>query len=296
VSRHLVIGATGQVGQALMAALEAAQVEAIGTGHTRAAGLQADLGDPAALSKLLDDVCPAMIWLVGAYTHVDGCEEDEERSRRVNFEGPARAAAWAGAHGAGLAFFSTDYVFDGTDGPYGEEAPTHPLSVYGRDKRDAEEAVLSVPRGLVLRTAWVYSWEAKPRNFCQRLAINLRAGKPATIPADQWGNPTYAPDLAAAALALWQQEATGLYHAAGEAIMTRAAFAVGIADAFGLDPGLITPVRTADLNQRAPRPLQAGLRLDRLRHTIGSVPRPPDEVLPLLAAAHGNSLDRFDVN
>jgi dTDP-4-dehydrorhamnose reductase len=289
---HLILGATGQVGQALMATLRARGETVVGTGLTHAADITVDLGEPAAVRAVLTRVAPDVVWVVGAFTHVDACEADPVRSRRVNRDGPAAVAAWATVRTVPVLFFSTDYVFDGSHGPYAEEDAPRPLSVYGRDKRAAEEAVLATPGGLVLRTAWVYSWEADPKNFCQRLALNLARGERATVPADQWGNPTYAPDLAEAAIALWQRATTGIVHVAGPAVMTRYDFACQIAEAFDLDPGLIEAVPTAALAQRAPRPLHGGLRVERLARLLGTVPRPPGAVLPLLKASFAAQRER----
>jgi dTDP-4-dehydrorhamnose reductase len=287
MSRHLVLGATGQVGQALTGTLVARGETVVGTGYRRSSDVTLDLGDAGALERVLDDVSPDVVWVVGAYTHVDGCEADPERSARINRDGPRVAVAWAAAHGARLVFYSTDYVFDGISGPYSEDDAPHPLSVYGMHKRAAETTVLKrLPtRGLVIRTAWVYSWEPEPKNFMQRLALNLARGDTARIPDDQWGNPTYAPDLAEASVELLEQGASGVMHVAGEAIMTRLAFARLIADSFGLSTGAVTGVPTASLGQAAPRPLRAGLKVDRCRQAIGRVPRSPEAVLPLLARA-----------
>lgn len=287
MSRHLVLGATGQVGQALTETLVARGETVFGTGYRHPSDLTVDLGDTGAVRAVLDSVSPDVVWVVGAYTHVDGCEADPERSARVNRDGPRAAATWAAAHGARLVFYSTDYVFDGISGPYGEDDAPHPLSVYGMHKRAAETTVLKrLPsRGLVIRTAWVYSWEPEPKNFMQRLALNLARGDTARIPDDQWGNPTYAPDLAEASVDLLERGLSGVVHVAGETIMTRLAFARLIAESFGLSPGAVTGVPTATLGQAAPRPLRAGLKVERCRQAIGRVPRGPDAVLPLLAQA-----------
>lgn len=285
--RVLILGSTGQVGSALMARFQTRDIDVRGTGYTRAADLPLDLGDPDAVRDTLEAARPDLILVVGAYTHVDGCEQDPEKSRRVNNAGPRAAVEWAAAHGARVVLYSTDYVFDGEDGPYGEDDAVHPLSRYGADKRAAEEAVLELKdRGLVLRTAWVYSWEDPPKNFMQRLALNLAAGNPARIPSDQWGNPTYAPDLARATDELVVQGASGVFHVAGEDILTRADFARLIARTFGLSETLITGVPTAQLAQPAARPLRAGLRVEKCRDQLGWVPRGAGEVLPAIAAAH----------
>lgn len=286
--RHLVLGVTGQVGQALWQALAQEQHVVLGTGYSRGADYTLDLGDRAAVASLLDAVRPDVVWIVGAYTHVDGCEAHPEQSARINRDGPRAAVAWAAAHGARAVFYSTDYVFDGEAGPYGEDDPPRPLSVYGAHKRAVEETMQEdLPdSGLVIRTAWVYSWEAEPKNFMQRLALNLARGQSARIPDDQWGNPTYAPELAASSVRLAAAGVSGIVHVAGEDIMTRYAFGRLIASKFGLDPARVAGIPTAALQQPAPRPLRAGLRVDRCRSLIGDTPRGPAAVLAELARQH----------
>lgn len=282
--RHLVLGATGQVGSHLVQALRQQGEDVVGTGHTREADLALDLADIAQVTALLNAQRPDTIWVVGAYTHVDGCEEHPEASAAINRDAPVAAAEWARTHGASLRFFSTDYVFDGKDGPYDEEDTPHPLQQYGLHKLQAEQAILSLApeRSLVLRTAWVYSWESVPKNFMQRLVLNLRQGHAATIPEDQWGNPTYAPDLARAAMALDRLGAAGLFHVAGPTSMTRYAFARRIAEIFRLEASLVHPVPSSTLRQPAQRPLKAGMRVEKLK-ALTPVPHPIDEILPRLA-------------
>lgn len=286
-TRHLVMGATGQVGSHLVHVLRHQGHHVVGTGHTRGADFSLNLADPSQMTALLNVEKPDTIWVVGAYTHVDGCEAHPEASAAINRDAPIAAAHWARDHGASLRFFSTDYVFDGEDGPYDEEDAPHPLQTYGLHKLQAEQALLTLlpERSLVLRTAWVYSWEPEPKNFMQRLVLNLRQGNAATIPEDQWGNPTYAPDLAGAAAALDRMGASGVFHVAGPTSMPRYSFARRIAEVFRLDAGLVRPVPSSALHQPAVRPLKAGMRVDKLK-ALTKVPDSIEEVLPRLAREH----------
>ena len=118
-----------------------------------------DFLDPPAVAAAIRDVAPDTIVNAAAYTAVDKAETEVDRARLINADAVAAMAAEAAARGAWLVHYSTDYVFDGTKpSPYVETDPTCPLGVYGRTKRDGEEAVAaSGCRHVILRTSWVYA-------------------------------------------------------------------------------------------------------------------------------------------
>ena len=146
--------------------------------------------------QTVEDVRPLLekeelsaILCVAGWTHVDGCEGDPERSLQVNATGPAALAAYAWERRLPFVYYSTDYVFNGfaaSPGPYGEDAPTDPLSVYGRDKLAGEEQMLGYhPEALVLRTSGVYGADEQGKNFLYQVLKRLtfaaggaRAGRP----------------------------------------------------------------------------------------------------------------------
>lgn len=176
---------------------------------------------------------------------------------------PALAALDAARDcGANFVFFSTDYVFDGRDGPYDEGADIAPLDVYGQHKREVEEHVLDAGC-TVVRTTTVFGTELPPgKNFVLRLVARLRAGEPPTIPSDQFATPTWSDDLARASVAVGSKR--GIWHAAGSDLMARDEFARLVARTFGCDVSLVRPVLTEELAQPARRPLRAGLRTEKI--------------------------------
>jgi dTDP-4-dehydrorhamnose reductase len=261
MTRHLVVGATGQVGAHLAATLTRGGGVVVGTGHSAPSDVTLDLGQPGAVREVLHTVKPEAVWIAGAYTHVDGCEANPETSWRVNVAGPLQIAEWASSAAASVVFFSSDYVFDGMAGPYREGDHVHPLSVYGRHKL-AVEAWLHqhlASRSLVIRTAWVYGRAARGQGFIERLTANLRAGATVRLPNDQWGTPTAAADLAQAAVALWERGAVGTWHVAGPDYLSRDAWARQVARHFHCNPDQVEGVPTARLEQAAARPLYGGL-------------------------------------
>jgi dTDP-4-dehydrorhamnose reductase len=258
----LVIGASGMVGSALIRAL---QPDTVGTYRTRAVdGLrQLDARDLASVERLVEEVRPRVVYFPAADPNVDWCEQHPDDARQANVAPALVALLCARAADAQFVFFSSDYVFDGRDGPYDEEAEVAPLSVYGRQKREVEERVLAAG-GTVVRTTTVFGEELPPgKNFVVRLVARLRAGEIATIPGDQFATPTWSDELARGVVAIGI--APGIWHVAGPDFMVRTEFARLIAEVFGCDESLIRPVSTETLHQVALRPMRAGLKTDKLR-------------------------------
>ena len=286
--RALVIGASGQVGAALTARLRARGHVVVGT-HSRVPQPDTrslDLTDADATARLIDDVGADWVFCPAGMTLVDYCEEHPDEAFRVNRDAPASAARTAAARAAGFVYYSTEYVFDGVAGPYAEEDPVRPLSVYGASKLEGERAVQAAnPRTVVVRTTVVYGPEPQGKNTVYQLLRRLRAGEPMRVPADQVTSPTYNVDLAAASVELVEHGASGVFHVAGETVIDRYAFALHAGKVFELDTGLLEPATTVALAQRAARPLNAGLRVQRVRELVTTPLRGPAEGLPAMRAA-----------
>lgn len=272
MSGVLVIGASGLVGQHLLHTLHERGVPTVGTSRTPPPGplRPLDIGDAATVMALLEMVRPTTIYLAAALSHVDYCETHADESHALNVLGTRNVALAAATVDARLVYFSTDYVFDGRAGPYAETDAPNPLNVYGRHKLLAEHFVLALaPRALVVRTTVVYGPETGRKNFVYRLLATVGNGQPLDVPADQFGSPTYAPNLAVATVTLATSGVQGLCHVSGPAGVSRYQFACEAAARLGLATDLIRPVPTARLGQRAPRPLRAGLRCDRATELLG---------------------------
>lgn len=288
--RGLVIGGSGLVGSALLRRLGP---DGVGTYRTRPRpGLRPlDAGDPDAVRRLVASVGPDVIFFPAANANVDACEREPEAAARENLE-PLRATLAAAGHVPVVAY-SSDYVFDGRSGPYAEDAPVSPISVYGRLKVELERLVMDAG-GTIIRTTGVFGWEEPPaKNFVLRLAASLARGERARVPNDQIANPTYADDLAAASLEIAQDASGGLWHVAGADLLARDAFARLVAEAFGADPGLIDGVPTSALGQAAQRPLRGGLTCRRYRERFGATPVRPVRGALAAVRARRASLQRI---
>ena len=286
--RALVIGASGQVGGALLEALRARGHEAFGTyGHHPAEGLaRLDVTDRAAVERAVSQARPDWVLCPAGLTHVDYCEDHPAEAFAINRDGALHAAREAGRAGAGFVFYSTEYVFDGERGPYTEEDEARPLSVYGRSKWEGERAVLAgMARAVVVRTTVVYGPDRQEKNFVYQLMRNCRSGQGMRIPADQVSSPTYNEDLAQATVELCERNLGGVYHLAGDGVLDRFAFARLACEVFGLDPSHLTPVATATLGQKALRPLKGGLTIAKARGVLATPLRSPEAGLRAMRAA-----------
>ena len=271
----LVTGANGFLGRSLLT-LDG-EVEWIGCGRRSAVGgipyRQAELADRDSMAALVAEVEPDWVINTAAMTNVDRCEKDTREARQANVEIVETLAEVCGATGVGLVQISTDYVFDGKEGPYAEGDRTTPLSRYGRLKLESERVLEKLDRTMVVRTLWLYGYVPQTgSNFITWLLNALLCGEPLRVFADQWGNPTYANDLARALVALCRQEARGLFHMGGTTFMTRYELALEVARFFDLDGELIQPVLTQEAGLSAVRPLRSGLCTDALEAELGYRP------------------------
>ena len=226
------------------------------------------------VARVLDEARPDAVIHAGAFTNVDGAERDRDAAWASNAEGTGTVARACTARGIRLVYVSTEYVFDGTAGPYRETDPVNPQGWYAKSKEAGEQAVIAAGGDWAIgRTTVVYGYAQHVRaNFVLWLVGKLRAGERVNIVDDQIGSPTLAENLAEMVLALAQSRETGIFNTAGAAVLSRLEFSWQIAETFGLDASLMDPVTTAALKQAAPRPLKAGLLMDKFRATFPDVP------------------------
>ena len=263
----LVTGANGQLGAELVHAL-APHGTIVATGHA-----ELDLADADAIVATVRRIRPALIVNAAAYTAVDRAESEEARAHAVNGVAPGILADEAKRAGAALIHYSTDYVFDGrATGPYDEDAPVGPLSVYGRTKLEGERAVAaSGADALVLRTSWVYG--RRGRNFLttmQRLAAERDEIR---VVDDQTGAPNWSRELARATARIVANgrhgiaERKGLYHLTARGATTWYGFARAILA--GVPRVRIVPITTAEYPTPARRPHWSVLDTARFERTFG---------------------------
>jgi dTDP-4-dehydrorhamnose reductase len=285
----LVVGGAGLVGRHVRSAFGGRDV--VATHHRKAvAGTEPlDITDAAAVRALITRVRPDVVVLAAAEPYVERCEREPEATRRVNVDGARGVAKAAAAVGALLVVFSSEYVFDGEDGPYREEHPTAPINEYGRQKVAVEEIARELRRHLACRTSGVFGWDPERKNFACQVIDHLRGGRRFVVPSDQVITASYAPSLAAAVRDLVDGGHVGVFHVAGPRVLPRAELARLVARSFGLDESLIDERPTTELGLAAPRPRMAGLVTERLRAAIGRDLSDPAAALVEMRATETNA-------
>jgi dTDP-4-dehydrorhamnose reductase len=291
--RIYVIGGQGQIARSLREAATRDNDIVFGCAERP----DVDLLRPASIAQALTEFRPDIVVNPAAYTAVDKAESEPDQAFALNRNGARVVAAAAADQGVPIIHLSTDYVFDGTkDAPYVESDPVNPRSVYGRSKREGELAVAAAnPQHIVLRTSWVYA--PFGTNFV-RTMLRLAAERDSLrVVDDQIGCPTYAPDIAAAAIAIakkviaegWDSKFAGVTHLAGPDALTWYAFANDIVRGAMLRGGRsvpISPILTSDYPTPAARPANSRLSTARLASLF-------DVRLPPLERSLGNCLDRL---
>jgi dTDP-4-dehydrorhamnose reductase len=240
---------------------------------------EADLSSSGSVAGAITAVRPELVVNAAAYTAVDQAEAEPALAFRINAEGAGEAAAAAREVGAAVIQLSTDYVFDGrARDPYAEDAPTEPLSVYGRSKLAGEAAVrVTNPDHLILRTSWFYS--PFGRNFVRTMASLAAEREVLNVVSDQFGCPTSALDLAEAILRIadrWNGgDRTGLgdtYHLAGSGSGSWFDLASEVmvnCSRLGLQAAEVRPIAAADWPTKATRPANAVLDCSRIERDLG---------------------------
>ncbi|UUX96870.1 dTDP-4-dehydrorhamnose reductase [Aquabacterium sp. J223] len=277
--RILLLGKGGQVGWELQRSLAPlGELVALDFDSTER---HADFSRPEGLAATVQAVRPDVIVNAAAHTAVDKAESEPALAQAINATAPGVLAREAAALGAWLVHYSTDYVFDGSgEAPRDEEAPTGPLSVYGRTKLDGEDAIrASGCRHLIFRTSWVYG--ARGGNFAKTMLRLAAERDRLTVIDDQIGAPTGADllaDITAHALRAASRDPSlaGTYHAVAGGQTSwhgYARFVIGFAQARGLAlktaVDAIEPVPTTAFPTPARRPLNSRLSTARLRQRFG---------------------------
>ena len=223
---------------------------------------------------------PEVVINCAAYTAVDLCEEEQEKAYNVNVVGPYNLATVCEEIGAKLVHISTDYVFSGAfnlershaiqDGnileirqkmakysrPWKENDPINPQNIYGLTKWQGEEEVgKHCTKHFIIRTAWLYG---EGNNFVRTMLKLAETNKELNVVADQFGNPTYAKDLARAIVDLMQTEHYGTYHGTCEGTCSWYDFAKKIFEIKGIDIH-VNPVTSEEFLRPAKRPFYSSL-------------------------------------
>lgn len=268
--RVIVTGASGFIGRSFLKVFSDETV--VGTCFSRCGPglMRVDIRDRAALEGFLTDFAPDVVIHNAARPTVDWCEHNIDDARLLNLSSTVNLAEACGRLSAKLVFLSTDYVFDGCDGPYREDDTTNPINVYGKLKLEAEQAIQErLHDYMIIRTTNVYGFDLQSKNFLMGILPRLARRELVRVAADQYGNPTLVHDLCSAVKRLVERGATGIFHVVGPDFVNRLEWAQSAARVFDLDPELIVGAVTEELAQPAPRPKRCGLVADRAGEILG---------------------------
>ncbi|MBU1165647.1 SDR family oxidoreductase [Candidatus Micrarchaeota archaeon] len=225
-----------------------------------------DAGDQAEVDAVFSEIKPEVVIFPAAMPNVNKCETEPKIAEELNLGILRNVLEAMKKHGGKkIVFFSTDYLFDGEDGPYSEEAKVNPLNEYGRIKLKCEEAIKQSGLGhIIIRTTGIFGWEKNRKNFLYRVLDNLSQGKQLELPDNQYATPVYVKDLASATMKLIEMNKNGIYNVCGPDFLNRVELANLFADGFDLDKTLISGKKTSEFQNVAPRPLRCGLKIDKV--------------------------------
>ena len=241
-------------------------------------GIYLDITNPILYDEVLNFVKPDLVINFAALTNVDLCEQKPELAYSINlggltnlidlFDGP-------------IIQISTDYVFDGENGPYKEDDITNPINVYGASKLESEKILLeNSDENLVIRTNVLYDYSKNTSaSFLNWVVKSLKNENEINIVEDQWNNPTWTSSLAVVIEKAIDKGLGGLIHWGDGDWISRYEFANKIASTFSLKTSLIKPILTKDLNQAADRPLKSGLKTDFVQKNLNLEPPTIEECL-----------------
>jgi dTDP-4-dehydrorhamnose reductase len=269
--RIAITGSKGQLGRQLMAAF--ADHELWGLDLP-----EADITQPAMCARLAE-WRPDLALHAAAYTDVDGCEKDPELAFRANALGAQNVALAAQRASAAMLYISTNEVFDGTRRElYREWDQPNPMSVYARSKAAGEQIVRDLLGGrfYIVRIAWLFG--PGGNNFVTKIRAAAEKAPVLSVAADEFGNPTYAPDLAAAIVRLVATGHFGIYHLTNAGFCSRFEFAREIMRLAGKPDLPIKPILSADWPRPSRPPLHAILA-NTAAANLGIVLRPWQQAL-----------------
>jgi len=232
-----------------------------------------DLLQKERIQATFQEFKPEVVILSAAITAVDWSEQNKDLVWNVNVEAVKEVAVAAKKQGTFLTFYSTDYIFNGKEGPYSEEAKPDPINFYGKTKLEAEQIIQKeLNRSLVIRTCSIYGYQKKGKNFAMQALNSLRAKESFKAFHDQFGTPTYVEGLSGITLNLINGKKEGIFNVVGPDYVNRVQFSEGIAEIFDLDKGLIKKVSSEEVRQIAERPRKGGLKVDKLKLETGVKP------------------------
>ena len=280
--RILITGAFGQLGHALQSVLsKKSNYELVCTGRKikkSQEGIPLDIRNQVALKEIINTTAPDILINLASMTNVDACELNPKLAGEINVAGLQHICdSFKGK----IIHLSTDYVFDGTSGPYKEDDPLNPISIYGKTKLASEHILLEKDiKNLVIRGNVLYDYSPHTSaSFLNWVVSSLKNNQEIKVVEDQFNNPTWTRSMSDIIELSIENDLEGIIHWGDSVHISRFEFAKLIAKKFSLNESLIKPVLTSELNQPARRPLQSGLSTEKLVNMLDIIPPSIDDCL-----------------
>ncbi|MBJ6117113.1 SDR family oxidoreductase [Pontibacter sp. BT310] len=296
MKRILITGSNGLLGQKLAELLlNQPDVEVLATsrGENKLATIvpalpfaSMDVTVKAQVEEVISQFRPTHIIHTAAMTNVDQCETDHEGALLLNRDAVQFLVDACEKYNVHLIHVSTDFIFDGEDGPYSEDAKANPVNFYGETKRLAEEIVKKARcKWAILRTVLVYgvAHDYGRTNIVLWVRDSLQAGKVIKVVDDQFRTPTLAEDLAQGCWLAAKHDAEGIYHISGSEMLTPYDMALQVADYFSLDKSLIDKADGSTFTQPAKRPPKTGFIITKAKKDLGYLPHTFAEGIQVVA-------------
>lgn len=246
---------------------------------------QMDILDREQVEAVLEKYKPDALIHTAAMTNVDMCHQQNESCWDLNVKATAFLVSLSEKLGIHFIYVSTDFVYDGLNGPYKEDDEPKPVSFYGESKLEGERVAQQMKGNwAIVRTILVYGIlkDMSRSNIVLWAKGALEKGLPINVVNDQWRMPTLAEDLAKACLLMVEQQAKGIYHISGKDMMSIAELVGRVARFWGLNEGLINEVTSDTLAQEAKRPQKTGFILDKAMTDLSYQPHSFEEGLALV--------------
>lgn len=244
-----------------------------------------DITDEVSIAKIFEKYKPEVVINTAAMTNVDGCEDEKELCDKINVSAVEFLANACEQYNSHFIHISTDFIFDGENGPYSENDTANPLSYYGLSKWKSEQVLQqSRCKWTILRTIILYgiAENLQRNNIVLWGRKALKDGQELNIIDDQFRSPTLAEDLAEACRLALEKQATGIYNASGKDIMSIYEMVERMADFYQCDKSQINRISSSTLNQKAKRPPKTGFVLNKIINELGYEPHSFEEGLALL--------------
>jgi len=288
LKKILITGGNGLLGMALRILLSKSNFKVIATGlgddrllNHKHIYNRLDVSKEEDCFDVLKSYNPDIIINTAAITDVDYCEENQGKCLNINAHSVSNFLSFCKKNNKKFIHLSTDFLFDGKLGPYDEAVEHKPINYYGYSKMIAEKNIIhaELPNFSIVRTCLVYGYKKDSNNILMWVKRKLDKEENLNIVDDQFRTPTLVSDLAQAILQIIKQDITGVYNISGEEYLSIFDFVCNIVKGFGFDESIINRCKSKEINQKAQRPKQSGLLIEKAKRDFDFSPTKLDVFL-----------------